>query len=112
MLYYSKDYKTMTESELISASFAIETILQKALTQRDNPKYRAKFKNQPPPSINPAFSELRDNIAAEIVKRQSVLTSEEMALLTQEEIETLNADDLETMKNLKAIAKERQENAN
>lgn len=107
MIYHFKDFKEMNDSELINASFAMSKLLNKAVSLRDNPKYRKKFRNQPPPIINPAFSDLKNALNAEIQKRQSMLTAEEMELLTQDEIETLKADDIETMKKLKVIAQER-----
>jgi len=67
--YNGRDIKELSYKELVDASFALETMLSKALERRNHPKYRGKFKNQPPPEINPAFSELRNQIKAEIDKR-------------------------------------------
>lgn len=63
-------FKYLSDKELIDASFNIEKLLQNGLELRQNPKYIKKFKNQPPPNINPALTELRDNIANEIKQRQ------------------------------------------
>lgn len=70
MYKHFNDYKNLSDEELANASFIIEKMLQDGLTLRNNPKYRKKFLNQPPPSINPALSELRANIANEIKLRQ------------------------------------------
>ena len=40
------------------------------LALRDNPKYKAKFKNQPPPEVNPSLVELRRNIKDEFERRK------------------------------------------
>lgn len=70
MLYRYKDFKEMTDQELVDASFNLEKILMKGVAARQNPKYKAKFKNQPPPNINPALMKLRDDIANEFKERQ------------------------------------------
>lgn len=64
------DYKYMSDEELADASFNIEKLLMKGVELRKNVKYLEKFKNQPPPNINPALIELRDNITNEIKDRQ------------------------------------------
>lgn len=70
MLYRYKDFKEMTDQELVDASFNLEKILMKGVAARQNPKYKAKFKNQPPPNINPALLELKDNLSNEFKERQ------------------------------------------
>lgn len=68
--YNGKDIVGMTDVELVSASFAFEKLLNKSLERRDHPRYKEKFKNQPPPTINPAFVELREEIKREIERRK------------------------------------------
>lgn len=70
MIYHFKDFKDMTDTELVDASFVIEKMINQALEQRQNPKYIKKFKNQPIPEINPALIELKNNIANEFKQRQ------------------------------------------
>lgn len=65
-----RNFKEMNDQELVDASFNIEKLLEQRLELRKNPKYIKKFKNQPPPNINPALIELRDNIANELKQRQ------------------------------------------
>jgi hypothetical protein len=69
-MYKYKDFKEMTDQELVDASFNVEAILAKGLEARNKPKYKKKFVNQPPPNINPALIELRDNLANEFKERQ------------------------------------------
>lgn len=110
MLYHlMKDHASLSDADLLNASLAVESLLASSLNARNDPRYIKKFKNQPMPTINPVFLELRASINAEITKRQSYLTKEEMDVLTPEEIETINTD---TMPQLKTIAKERLQNAN
>jgi hypothetical protein len=68
--YGGKDVIEMTDAELIKASFAFEKMLQRALEKRQHPKYKEKFKNQPPQTINSSFLDLKNEIKAEIDKRQ------------------------------------------
>lgn len=69
-MYKYKDFKEMTDQELDDAIVAVEAILAKSLEARNNPKYKKKFANQPPPNINPAFIELQNNLANEFNERQ------------------------------------------
>lgn len=68
--YGGKNFDEMTDAELVNASFALEKILQHALEKRQHPKYKEKFKNQPPQTINSSFLDLKNEIKAEIDKRQ------------------------------------------
>lgn len=68
--YGGKDIKEMTDEELVAASFALEQTLGVALKKREHPKFKEKMKNQVQ-TINPAFSELRNEIKAELDKRNN-----------------------------------------
>lgn len=76
MLYRYKDFKEMTDEELADASFNLEKILTKGMEARQNSKYKNKFKNQPPPNVNPALMQLRDDIANEFKERQKAKQNE------------------------------------
>lgn len=69
-MLFRKTPDEMDDQELEAAKFAVQALMDHALTKRDNPKYKKKFKNQPPPTVNPALLELKNKIELEIFKRR------------------------------------------
>lgn len=61
----------MTVDELTTANLELDLHLQNTLKVRDTKKFKDKFKNQPLPEINPAFTALRNAVMEEIQKREN-----------------------------------------
>ena len=75
MFYHLKDYKEKTLDELKTGLAAINSSIEKwnekiAEAKKDH-RYKQKFKNQPPPNVNPALLELKQNIETEIKEREN-----------------------------------------
>ena len=60
----------MSDDELEAAKLAVISSIDIAMEKRNNHKYKNKFKNQPPPVINPALLELKNRLELEIFKRK------------------------------------------
>lgn len=69
MKYRDKDIAILTNAELVDAAFALNAQYVKFQNIQNDPRYLKKFINQPPPSINPDFIELKNEVYKEITKR-------------------------------------------
>lgn len=69
-MLFRKTPDEMSDDELEAAKSAITSSINNAIEKRNNPKYKKKFKNQPPPTINPALLELKNQLELEIFKRK------------------------------------------
>jgi hypothetical protein len=69
MIYQGKEIALMTNLELVTAAFSLNAVEAKFNTIRNDPRYLKKFKNQPPPAINPDFLALKAEVYEQIKKR-------------------------------------------
>jgi hypothetical protein len=67
--WQGKELKTLTDAELQIASGHLNYMHDKAIEQRDNPRYIKKFKNQPAPNMNADFVELKEAVDVELSTR-------------------------------------------
>lgn len=63
------DIPTVTTKQLIDTSFNLLSMRHRHANAVNDPRYEARFKNQPERQINPEFLKLEAAIAAEIAKR-------------------------------------------
>jgi hypothetical protein len=70
MKFLNKEVANMTNVELVNANFEIDEMYKKVMEKRENPKFKAKFKNSPLPEMNSAFTSLRTEIDDELKKRK------------------------------------------
>lgn len=70
MMYAGKDLSLLTDEELAQAASNIQGMLDNLNKKRQHPKFKKAFENQPPPTINPVFNELKESIDRELKKRE------------------------------------------
>jgi hypothetical protein len=71
MINLNKPIKDLSNDELLEASNSLNDMHANYLTKHLHPKVKEKFINQPTPEINPAFINLKSEIEAEVIKRNS-----------------------------------------
>lgn len=73
MPYNGRNVDTLSDQELIDASFDLDARLDRVKEAQSTEQFKKKFANQPAPTVNPAFTELQQDIAAEIKKRNLII---------------------------------------
>lgn len=67
--FKGKAITDMDLGELTRASLDLAEMHQNVMTRREHPRFKKQMENQPEPGINPAFTELKEAVNAEIKKR-------------------------------------------
>ena len=70
MKFFNKKLVDMSDNELKHAHSSLKTMEEDLIKKRQNPKFIKKFQNRPPPTINPAFTEMQNNLKSEMKKRK------------------------------------------
>lgn len=69
MIYKGKNFRLMSNDELLQAHGEIHNRLNEVNAKRATEKFQNKFRNQQLPPLNPLFMDLVIEIDAEIAKR-------------------------------------------
>lgn len=70
MKFNGTEIEKLDDEKLTQAFHHVNKIEDAHIEKTKNPKYIEKFKNQPPPVINPAFVELKSAILNELQSRK------------------------------------------
>jgi hypothetical protein len=69
MIYKDKEVQDFTDDELKETDFFLTAMYNNYNIAQTDPRYIKKFQNQPVPTINPVFIQLKQAIEDEIAKR-------------------------------------------
>lgn len=73
MKYMNKELSDYSDEELLGHEQMLDSMLVNYNKKLADARSEKKFKGQPPPRINPTFSELHAEIKTEILKRKGRL---------------------------------------
>lgn len=69
MKWENKEIKDLDNEHLLAARIVVAEMDNFRLDKINDPRFMKKFKNQPSPTINPAYLQLQQEINNEIFKR-------------------------------------------